>query len=149
MLMQILTPQGQPTGQVQYIQFLRPVMVPIVPQTYMQAALNQGALPSIAQPLSQVSSSAQTAAAAFAQQYLPTQTPTTPQPPNGGFYPYAQQPLAAYSNPVASYYHPSIYSTNRVQMVNAPTDLSLNTDEYMPAAASEMTFKIIKPVVRS
>lgn len=144
MLMQILTPQGQPTGQVQYIQFLRPVMVPIAPQTYMQAALNQGALPSIAQPLPQASAQIQTAAAAVAQQYLPT----TPQPPNVGFYPYVQQPIAAYSSPVASYYHPNIYSTNRVQMVNSPADLSLNTDEYMPAA-SEITYKIIKPVVRS
>lgn len=142
MLMQILTPQGQPTGQVQYIQFLRPVMVPIVPQTYMQAALSQGALPSISQP--QAAAQVQTAAAAVAQQYLPT----TPQPPNTGYYPYAQQPLTAFSSPVASYYHPNIYSTNRVQMVNPPSDLSLNTDEYMPAAA-EMTYKLIKPVVRS
>lgn len=140
MLMQILTPQGQPTGQVQYIQFLRPVMVPVVPQTYMQAALNQGALPSIPQPLPQAA--AQTSAGVIAQQYLPT---TTQHPPNGGFYPYVQQPLAAYSSPVASYYHPSVYSTNRVQVVNAPTDLSLNTDEYMPAA-SEITYKVVKPL---
>uniref|UniRef100_A0A336K1U8 CSON010964 protein n=1 Tax=Culicoides sonorensis TaxID=179676 RepID=A0A336K1U8_CULSO len=143
MLMQILTPQGQPTGQVQYIQFLRPVMVPLVSQTYMQTALNQGALPSIAQP--QVASApVQSASAAVAQQYLPT----TPQPPNTGFYPYAQQPLAAYSSPIASYYHPNIYSTNRVQIVNPPTEINLNTDEYMPAAA-EMSYKIIKPLVRS
>lgn len=144
MLMQILTPQGQPTGQVQYIQFLRPVMVPMVPQPYMQATLHQSAVPSIGEPLPQPA--AQTSAGhSIAQQYLPT---TTPHPQHGGFYPYAQQPLAAYSSPVASYYHPNIYSTNRVQVVNGPTDLSLNTDEYMPAA-SEITFKVVKPVIRS
>lgn len=139
--MQLLTPQGQPTGQIQYIQFLQPVVVPF--KNYLQSAMTQGVYPNIAQPQPQIQITS--ASAAVAQQYKPTSTQT---PPNTGYYPYAQQqqPIAAFSTPIASFYHPNIYSTSRIQLLSGPGDLNLNTNEYLPAA-SEMSFSAVKPVL--
>lgn len=177
-LMQILTPNGQPTGQIQYIQFLRPVMMPFMPLASasttstptMQALPHFSASspkftiaavgsppppppPAALQPVAQAYTQT---SASIAQQYAPAPPPPPPQTTttisDGGFYPYTQQlqhqqtqPVASFSAPVASYYHPQVYSTNRIRLISGPGELSLNTNEYVPAS-SEISYSAIKPI---
>lgn len=168
-LMQILTPNGQPTGQIQYIQFLRPVMMPFMPlaspmstttptmppppppsppqhhQHHYSSASSPKysvaappGLPPVAQAYTQTSAS-------IAQQYAPSPQISTTTVSDGGFYPYTQQPVASFSAPAASYYHPQVYSTNRIRLISGPGELSLNTNEYVPAS-SELSYAAIKPI---
>lgn len=65
------------------------------------------------------------------------QPQTTSTVPATTYNPY-QQPIASYSHPSLSYYTPQ----SRLQLVNPPKDLILNTNEYMPSA-SELNYKTV------
>lgn len=171
-LMQILTPQGQPTGQIQYIQFLRPVMMPLMASGYMHPTM---AAPHPSAPVIPAASAINpqyTPSSPAGGQFMPVSRPyataastiiSSPVPPyrnvapvasalasDGGFYPYVrQQPVAAFSNPAQSYaYSPVPFNTGpkQLRLVNGPTShLELNTNEYLPAA-SETSFSVMKPL---
>ncbi|KAJ6636621.1 hypothetical protein Bhyg_15212 [Pseudolycoriella hygida] len=112
-LMQYL-PQSQQTGGIQYLQLIptRPLIVPISPYI---TQLPQYSGPPTAQP-----TAAQYASAAPAQSY-----------------PSYQNPLGGYSSPAVSYFRPH----SGIQLVDAPIDMTLNTNEYVPIQA-ENTLKM-------
>lgn len=151
--MQYFTPQGQPTGQMQYIQLLRPIMVPMPgqsdaqspspqPQQSHQTSFQpmQPQSPHISQP-QQIT---QPLPQGQYPQYIPINTGL---PPSS-----SQHPVAQYSNPYGPFSgyspspYPSYYNNNqstRYKYNNPSIDLSLNTNEYMPAA-SEYAYKTQK-----
>lgn len=169
-LMQILTPQGHPTGQIQYIQFLRPVVMQVLPQSYIAPTIPATQAPTIsaASAISQQYTPSTPAAAHFTpvtrsytasgsssspliSNAIPTYRAPPPPPPqpitvqDSGFYPYVQQPLATYSSAMESFYHPQTYSSKRIRLVSGPSRLDLNTNEYLPAS-SEHTYTVMKPM---
>jgi hypothetical protein len=150
MLMQYMTPQGQ----IQYVHLIRPFMIPypIAPQ-YIPAQL-----PPLQTQINTQSTTAYTNTPTQGFQpvtpdaLLPTPVPFYPTPspsfttsssvpPQSSFVhfqPSLQQ--GSYSNPYTVY-----ASQNRVQLINAPSDLSLNTNEYLPSASNNV-YKTIKPL---
>ena len=150
--MQYFTPQGQPTGQMQYIQLLRPIMVPMPGQTASQSSSPPNHQPQqtpfqpIQQQLQQIQQPQQITQASpqlpAYPNYIPLNTGT---PQTTSHHPVAQynnpyngpHPFSGFSQPP----YPSYFSQNsRYKYNHSPLDLNLNTNEYMPSP-SEYAYK--------
>uniref|UniRef100_A0A182TFP0 DUF4794 domain-containing protein n=1 Tax=Anopheles melas TaxID=34690 RepID=A0A182TFP0_9DIPT len=153
LIMQYINPQGQPTGGLQYIQLLRPVVYPYgVNQQYQQyqgylqqspATLtnsHHGPVPSPSYNVSPTppptTSTTQAGFVPFqpvAPQYAPLSHPQ-PQPPTA----YASGPVGQYSSPVLSYY-PHRFLIN-------PSEMNFNTNEYVPSPGDSVYLKGVKSI---
>ncbi|EGK96710.1 leucine-rich repeat extensin-like protein 5 [Anopheles arabiensis] len=156
LIMQYINPQGQPTGGLQYIQLLRPVVYPYgVNQQYQQYQQYQGYLQQspatltnsphgpVPSPSYNVSPTppptTSTTQAGFvpfqpvAPQYAPVSHPQ-PQPPTA----YASGPVGQYSSPVLSYY-PHRFLIN-------PSEMNFNTNEYVPSPGDSVYLKGVKSI---
>ncbi|XP_041764065.1 protein transport protein Sec31A-like [Anopheles merus] len=156
LIMQYINPQGQPTGGLQYIQLLRPVVYPYgVNQQYQQYQQYQGYLQQspatltnsphgpVPSPSYNVSPTppptTSTTQAGFvpfqpvAPQYAPVSHPQ-PQSPTA----YASGPVGQYSSPVLSYY-PHRFLIN-------PSEMNFNTNEYVPSPGDSVYLKGVKSI---
>lgn len=124
--MQILTPQGQPTGQIQYIQFLRPLMMQVLPQQSYLA-------PTIASAQTQPPTVA--AGSSLSHQY----TPSTPSAAH--FQPvtrsYSTAPSSSAANTISNIIPSSIPSNNYPSAQISPA--SASDDGFYPYAQQPLT----------
>lgn len=113
-IMQYISPNPQSNG-IQYVQLI-PINIPQVPQYN----------PTHASPATvQHSTTAST-------QYAPASA-YTQNAQNYVTYPGSlQSSLGGYSTPIISYFRPH----SGIQLINAPVDMSLNTNEYIPIQAA-------------
>uniref|UniRef100_A0A182QMZ8 DUF4794 domain-containing protein n=1 Tax=Anopheles farauti TaxID=69004 RepID=A0A182QMZ8_9DIPT len=161
LIMQYINPQGQPTGGLQYIQLLRPVVYPYGNQQYQQqysqypgylqqspaATLNNSPhgpvhpTPYNVSPTPPPTTTTTQPGFVPFQPAAPVQQPVTqyspvshhvqPQPPA-----YSSGPVGQYSSPVLSYY-PHRFLIN-------PSELNFNTNEYVPSPGDGVYLKGVK-----
>ncbi|XP_055640908.1 uncharacterized protein LOC129778187 [Toxorhynchites rutilus septentrionalis] len=159
LIMQYINPQGQPTGGIQYIQLLRPLIYPYntqyVQPNYIQqhqpsASINQhphlhhphslphySAVPSPTSPPS-LASTTQSSFVPFQPSSLPHYSTAT----TAGNH---LQPQMTYSNPVGQYSSPVLsYYPSRFSLINTHGDMTLNTNEYMPSPGDHVYIKGVK-----
>ncbi|KFB36237.1 AGAP013354-PA-like protein [Anopheles sinensis] len=156
LIMQYINPQGQPTGGLQYIQLLRPVVYPYGNQQYQQYQQYPGYLQ---QPQTIGNPSAGVHPTSYNVSPTPPPTTTTTQPGFVPFQPastvqqavtqyapvshihsqpptYSNGPVGQYSSPVLSYY-PHRFLVN-------PSELNFNTNEYIPSSGDGVYLKGVK-----
>ncbi|XP_049534304.1 uncharacterized protein LOC125950397 [Anopheles darlingi] len=166
LIMQYINPQGQPTGGLQYIQLLRPVVYPQYSnQQYIhpgylqqqQQQQQQSVIPHSAPGLTSspytvsptpppTTTSTQPAflpfqpAAALQQPSVPQYASALPTTHYGQPQPhYSNGPVGQYSSPVLSYY-PHRF------LINPSSELNFNTNEYVPSHGDGVYMKGIKSI---
>ncbi|XP_053671941.1 uncharacterized protein LOC128722131 [Anopheles nili] len=153
LIMQYINPQGQPTGGLQYIQLLRPMVYPYSNQQYQQYQQYPGYLQ---HPAPSIGNSPQGPVSSSPYNVSPTPPPTTTttQPGFVPFQPatqyapvshvqpqhpsYSSGPVGQYSSPVLSYY-PHRFLIN-------PSELNFNTNEYVPSPGDSVYIKGVKSI---
>ncbi|XP_053697186.1 uncharacterized protein LOC128744317 [Sabethes cyaneus] len=165
LIMQYINPQGQPTGGLQYIQLLRPVLYPYNNQ-YVQPSYVQQHQQSAAAVINQHPHlhHPQLSPSHYSTVPSPTSPPITPPTTQSNFVPFQpsslQQYAAAttashhhlpaplsYSNPVGQYSSPVVsYYPPRISLINSPGDINLNTNEYMPSPGDHVFIKGVKAI---
>ncbi|XP_050083852.1 uncharacterized protein LOC126570274 [Anopheles aquasalis] len=167
LIMQYINPQGQPTGGLQYIQLLRPVVYPqysnqqYIHPGYLQQQSHQQqpqsvnphsahGLTSSPYTVSPTPSPATTTtqsaflpfqpAAALQQPSVPQYASALPTTHYGQPQPqYSNGPVGQYSSPVLSYY-PHRF------LINPSSELNFNTNEYVPSHGDGVYMKGIKSI---
>ncbi|XP_058060645.1 uncharacterized protein LOC131211257 [Anopheles bellator] len=166
LIMQYINPQGQPTGGLQYIQLLRPVVYP-----YGNQYLHPGYLqPQQQQQQHQAVHLSASGASSSPYNVSPTPPPTTTTTTQAGFVPfqpasvqpgsafahytpspsihygqpaqaapYSSGPVGQYSSPVMTYY-PHRF------LINPSSDLNFNTNEYVPSHGDGAYLKGVKSI---
>ncbi|XP_062554344.1 uncharacterized protein LOC134219590 [Armigeres subalbatus] len=172
LIMQYINPQGQPTGGLQYIQLLRPVMYPYGAQYVQPSYVQQHSQPSSTHgqyhqqhlhhphSLSHYSSPVQHSSPVSSSPTMPTTTQSNFVP----FQPSSLQQYAtaataathhhhhlaapvAYPSPVAQYSSPVLsYYPPRISLINGPGDMNLNTNEYIPSPGDPVYIKGVKSI---
>ncbi|XP_058818477.1 putative uncharacterized protein DDB_G0291608 [Topomyia yanbarensis] len=163
LIMQYINPQGQPTGGLQYIQLLRPILYPYntqyaqpsyVQQQQQPAAINQHQHQHLHHPHTLSHYSAHPSPTSPPNSQPTTQSSFVPfQPSSLAQYAAAttashhlqsplayNQPVGQYSSPMISYYPP------RISLINPPGDMNLNTNEYMPPPGDHVFIKGVKSI---
>ncbi|KAL9697635.1 hypothetical protein quinque_001076 [Culex quinquefasciatus] len=169
LIMQYINPQGQPTGGLQYIQLLRPVMYNPYGTQYVQPSYVQQPTVGINQPHQHHSHSlSHYSHAGAVAPPSPTSTPSaaTTQSSFVPFQPSSlQQPVhqygtvpspshhhlaaaaPAYTNPIGQYSSPMLSyfaAPPRISLINGPGEL--NTNEYMPNPGDHVFIKGVKTI---
>ncbi|XP_052890496.1 uncharacterized protein LOC128298758 [Anopheles moucheti] len=155
LIMQYINPQGQPTGGLQYIQLLRPVVYPYAPNQQYQAAYQQypGYLQQSPASLTNAPHVGPVPPTPYNVSPTPPPTTSTTQPGFVPFQPatqyatvnhgqppqpqaYSNGPVGQYSSPVLSYY-PHRFLIN-------PSELNFNMNEYVPSPGDGVYLKGVK-----
>ncbi|XP_052868441.1 uncharacterized protein LOC128274327 [Anopheles cruzii] len=169
LIMQYINPQGQPTGGLQYIQLLRPVVYPYGNQQYLHPGYLQ---PQQQQQQQQHQTVHLSASGVPSSPYnvSPTPPPATTTTTQAGFVPfqpgsvqpgsafahyspspsihygqpaqaaaYSSGPIGQYSSPVMTYY-PHRF------LINPSSDLNFNTNEYVPSHGDGAFLKGVKSI---
>lgn len=170
LIMQYINPQGQPTGGLQYIQLLRPVVYPYGTQYVQPSYVQQQQQPSSThgqhqpQHLHHLHSHLSHYSSPIQQLSQAAASPTSPTTTQSSFVPFQPSSLqqyataataathhlaspaaypsqvAQYSSPVLSYYPP------RISLINGPGGMALNTNEYMPSPGDQVYIKGVKSI---
>ncbi|XP_058454503.1 uncharacterized protein LOC131432314 [Malaya genurostris] len=161
LIMQYINPQGQPTGGLQYIQLLRPILYPYNAQ-YAQPSYVQQQQPSAINQHQQMHHPH--TLSHYSTLPSPTSPPNSPPSTQSSFVPFQPSSLAqygtaattashhlqsplAYSQPVGQYSSPVVsYYPSRISLLNSPGDMSLNTNEYMPPPGDHVFIKGVKSI---
>ncbi|KXJ71817.1 hypothetical protein RP20_CCG019587 [Aedes albopictus] len=170
LIMQYINPQGQPTGGLQYIQLLRPVVYPYGTQYVQPSYVQQQQQPSSThgqhqpQHLHHLHSHLSHYSSPIQQLSQAAASPTSPTTTQSSFVPFQPSSLqqyataataathhlaspaaypsqvAQYSSPILSYYPP------RISLINGPGGMALNTNEYMPSPGDQVYIKGVKSI---
>lgn len=126
-------PHNPQSGPIQYLQLIptRPLIVPISPYI---SGFNSPYGPSSGSPAVQSSNNQQYS---VAPPHHHQSFATTSHSYGNSYSPNIQSPIGGYSTNYYSYFRPN----PGMQIVNAPIDLSLNTNEYLPMQ-SENSYKV-------
>uniref|UniRef100_A0A182JYS4 DUF4794 domain-containing protein n=1 Tax=Anopheles christyi TaxID=43041 RepID=A0A182JYS4_9DIPT len=155
LIMQYINPQGQPTGGLQYIQLLRPVVYPYgANQQYQQYQQYQGYLQQ--SPVTTTLANSHhgpVPSTSYNVSPTPSPTTTTTQP---GFVPFQpapqyapvshpQQPAAYGSGPIGQYSSPVLSYYPHRFLIN-PSEMNFNTNEYVPSPGDSVYLKGVKSI---
>ncbi|XP_001647902.2 altered inheritance of mitochondria protein 3 [Aedes aegypti] len=173
LIMQYINPQGQPTGGLQYIQLLRPMVYPYGTQ-YVQPSYVQQQQPQQPsnthgqhqpQHLHQLHSHLSHYSSPIQQLSQVSSSPTSPTTTQSSFVPFQPSSLqqyataataathhhlaspAAFPSQVAQYSSPVLsYYPSRISLINGPGSMALNTNEYMPSPGDQVYIKGVKSI---